>query len=400
MVPESLYVHIPFCRKACSYCNFHFSTSLQRRGELIRSILDELEYRMRASAHEELPLGQSIDTLTERRGSPLQTLYYGGGTPSLLSMEELGSLTNGIRRWFDLEGVREFTLEVNPEDVTPAKVKGWRSMGVNRISLGIQSFDDRNLARMNRAHNAAQGRAALHLLQNEGFESISADLIYGYPDRNLQDFEADLQELLSWRLPHFSSYQLTVEPQTALYHKVNQKKVCLAADDLVLEQMMQLYQVSAVQGYRAYEISNFALPGHEAVHNSRYWSGHAYWGLGPSAHSFDGHQKRSWNIANNNQYQKEIQSGKVPSSEELLTDDQRFNEAVLIGLRLMDGLHWLALERAHGSERVQRLRQQIAKMPEEWFEALNLEDREAPLRLSLAGRALADFIAVELFAEA
>jgi oxygen-independent coproporphyrinogen-3 oxidase len=363
-------------------------------------MLDELEYRMRASAHDELPQGHSIAELSEVKHSPLQTLYFGGGTPSLLSMSELGSLTNGIRRWFDLDGVREFTLEVNPEDVTPAKIKDWRSLGVNRISLGIQSFDDRNLTGMNRAHNAAQGREALHLLQNEGFESISADLIYGYPDRTLQDFEADLQELLSWRLPHFSSYQLTVEPQTALYHQVNQKKVRLAAEDLVLEQMIQLYQVSAAQGYRAYEISNFALPGHEAVHNSRYWSGHAYWGLGPSAHSFDGHRKRSWNIANNIQYQMEIQSGKVPSSEELLTDDQRFNEAVLIGLRLMDGMHWLALEEAHGPQRVQRLRHQIAKMPEEWFEALKLEDREAPLRLSLAGRALADFIAVELFAEA
>ena len=355
---------------------------------------------MRSLSHVVLPQGQSLAALSEANRSPLQTLYFGGGTPSLLSTEELGALTNGIRRWFDLDEVSEFTLEVNPEDVTPAKVKDWRSLGVNRISLGIQSFDDRNLARMNRAHNAAQGREALHMFQNEGFESISADLIYGYPDRTLQDFEADLEELLSWRLPHFSSYQLTVEPQTALYHQVNQKKVRLAAEDLVLEQMMQLYQVSAVQGYRAYEISNFALPGHEAVHNSRYWSGHAYWGLGPSAHSFDGHRKRSWNIANNIQYQMEIQSGKVPSSEELLTDDQRFNEAVLIGLRLMDGLHWLALEEAHGPQRVQRLRQQIAKMPEEWFEVLKLEDREAPLQLSLAGRALADYIAVELFAEA
>ncbi|MFM7587961.1 MAG: radical SAM protein, partial [Bacteroidota bacterium] len=136
MVPESLYVHIPFCRKACSYCNFHFSTSLQRRGELIHSMLDELEYRMRASAHDELPQGHSIAELSETKHSPLQTLYFGGGTPSLLSMAELRSLTKGIRRWFDLDGVREFTLEVNPEDVTPAKIKDWRSLGVNRISLG------------------------------------------------------------------------------------------------------------------------------------------------------------------------------------------------------------------------------------------------------------------------
>ncbi|MFM8978472.1 MAG: radical SAM protein, partial [Bacteroidota bacterium] len=172
VVPESLYVHIPFCRKACSYCNFHFSTSLQRRGELIRSMLDELEYRMLASAHGELTQGHSKAEFSEAKQTPLQTLYYGGGTPSLLSMAELGSLTKGIRRWFDLDGVREFTLEVNPEDVTSAKVKDWRSMGVNRISLGIQSFDDRNLTGMNRSHNAAQGREALNMLQNEGFESI------------------------------------------------------------------------------------------------------------------------------------------------------------------------------------------------------------------------------------
>ncbi len=399
LVPESLYVHIPFCRKACSYCNFHFSISLQSRGQLLRSIINELEYRLQALRSDGNSIKKARNELSKDKRLPLQTLYFGGGTPSLLSLSELGILIKSINEWFDVEGVREFTLEANPEDVTPAMVKGWRSLGVNRISLGIQSFDDRNLTRMNRVHNAAQARKALKLLQDVGFQYISADLIYGYPDQSLQDFEADLQEMLSWSLPHFSSYQLTVEPRTALHYQVNQQKVRMAPEDLVLEQMMHLYQVSSNYGYKAYEISNFALQGQEAVHNSRYWSGHAYWGLGPSAHSYDGHRKRSWNIAHNIRYQAEIQSGKLPSTEEVLTDDQRFNEAVLIGLRLMDGLNWLNLEEVHGLERVQRIRQKISNMQSDWFDGLNLGDRQAPLRLSLVGRALADFIAVELFAE-
>lgn len=399
VVPESLYIHIPFCRKACSYCNFHFSTSLRGRDELLRCVVNELELRIRNSVREGNVAEEFFSGTENGIRLPLQTLYLGGGTPSLLDLDELGYLIGQIGQYFDLREVKEFTLEANPEDVTVSKIRGWRSLGVNRISLGIQSFDDRNLTRMNRAHNADQAREALKLLRGEGLHDLSGDLIYGYPDQTLQDFEADLQEMLSLGLPHFSSYQLTVEPQTALYHQVNRQKVRLAAEELVLEQMMHLYQVSAEGGYRAYEISNFALPGHEAVHNSRYWSGYAYWGLGPSAHSYDGFRRRSWNVAHNARYIKEIQSGMLPATEEVLTDDQRFNEAVLIGLRLMDGLNWQALQDAHGAGRVQSIRSKIASMPQEWFDSLSLGDDQMPLRLSMAGRAVADFIAVELFAD-
>jgi oxygen-independent coproporphyrinogen-3 oxidase len=326
-------------------------------------------------------------------------LYLGGGTPSLLDPDELGHLVVQIGRYFDVSGVKEFTLEANPEDVSPSMVRVWRSMGVNRVSLGIQSFDDRNLSRMNRAHTADQAREALRLLQDGGFHSLSADLIYGFPDRTMEEFGADLQELISWGLPHFSSYQLTVEPRTALYHQVKQNKFRMVSEDIILEQMMHMYQVSADRGYKAYEISNFAIPGHEAVHNSRYWSGYAYWGLGPSAHSYDGIRSRSWNVAHNTRYVAEIQTGMLPATVEVLTDDQRFNEAVLIGLRLMDGLSWQALEDAHGAVRVQSIRHKISLMPQEWFDPLGLVNSRMPLRLSPVGRAVADFIAVELFAD-
>jgi len=399
VVPGSLYVHIPFCRKACSYCNFHFTTSLRQRDVILRAVVEELNLRILALNWEDQGLG-NIRIESKYQGKfPLKTLYMGGGTPSLLTMDELTYVVKGIGNWFDLYGVQEFTLEANPEDVNSTMVKGWRSLGVNRISLGIQSFDDRNLLRMNRAHDAGKAREALRLLQNEGFQSLSADLIYGFPDRTMQDFEDDLHEMLSWGLSHFSSYQLTCEPKTAFYHQVNENKVRMVSEDLVLEQMMHLYNVSASHGYRAYEISNFAFPGHEAVHNSCYWSGYAYWGLGPSAHSYDGFRRRSWNVAHNARYQMEIQSGKLPKTEEVLSDDQKFNEDVLIALRLMDGLNWVALEEKHGSERVQSIHHRIKAMPKEWFEPLNLADRTVPLRLSFAGRAVADFIAVELFAD-
>jgi oxygen-independent coproporphyrinogen-3 oxidase len=399
MVPESLYIHIPFCRKACSYCNFHFSTSLQDSRHILRALIEELALRMNPMSRGIQGLNRTHLNIQSQERFPLRTLYIGGGTPSLLSGEELSYLVDGIGRWFDLGDVEEFTLEANPEDVEPAQVELWRGLGMNRISLGIQSFDDRNLRRMNRAHNASKAREAVTILQNEGFQSLSADLIYGFPEQTLSDFEADLQELLQFGLSHFSAYQLTCEPKTALFHHVQQQKVRMIPEELVLEQMMHLYQVAERHGYRAYEISSFAQPGHEAVHNSRYWSGHAYWGLGPSAHSYDGNRKRSWNISNNTRYQREIQSNKLPVTVEELSDDQIFNEAILVGLRLADGLSWTALEQMYGYTKVQKLRAKVASMPIDWFEDLNLADRVGYLRLSLAGRVIADHITLELFVD-
>ncbi len=381
--PRSVYVHVPFCRKACHYCAFHFSTTRSSQTRVLKAMVRELELRLtdRCSGHR----------------WPLETLYLGGGTPSLLEPEALTYLVNGLLEKFDVTTLQEFTLEANPEDVYPKNLELWKRLGVNRISLGVQSVDDRFLEGMNRAHDSQQSHEAMRLLADDWSGLWTADLIYAYPDQDPENLKKDLDTILSYQPGHFSAYQLTQEPRTVLHTRVQRGDVHMPDDDRALELMQLLYQWAESQGYRAYEISNFARTGCEAVHNSRYWSGQAYLGLGPSAHSFDGEQTRSWNISHNLHYCRGIEAGSPEESVEVLSMVDCLNEFLMIRLRLDEGLPWDELTSRFGADAKDRVRERLLTLSPSWFREEGFLGEEQPLRLSHSGRGLADYIASSLF---
>jgi oxygen-independent coproporphyrinogen-3 oxidase len=328
---------------------------------------------------------------------PLETLYLGGGTPSLLEPEALTYLVNGLLEKFDVSTLQEFTLEANPEDVHPKNLELWKGLGVNRISLGVQSVDDRFLEGMNRAHDSRQSLEAMRLLASDWSGPWTADLIYAYPDQDPESLKKDLDTILSYQPGHFSAYQLTQEPRTVLHTRVQRGDVQMPEDDKALELMHLLYQWAESQGYRAYEISNFARTGCEAIHNSRYWSGQAYLGLGPSAHSFDGEQTRSWNISHNLHYCQGIEAGAPEESVEVLSMADRLNEFLMIRLRLDAGMPWDELTSRFGTDAKDRVRERLFLLSPSWFREEGFLGEAQPLRLSRSGRGLADYIASSLF---
>lgn len=313
-----LYLHIPFCRKACHYCDFHFST-VQRRAAVLLAMAAEL--RMRAP-----------------QATTLETIYFGGGTPSILDPREMEALWATIREHYRWKPTAEITLEANPDDLTEQQLALWKSLGINRLSVGIQSFHHKDLAAMNRAHNAAQALEAIPKIRAAGFQNFSIDLMYGLPNSTTADWEANLQIALDARVPHLSAYALTIEPQTALAHFVKKGLVQPLDDNAYEAHYNSLLQLTGAAGMVPYEISNFCLPGMEAVHNGNYWDGSAYIGIGPGAHSFDG-RSRSWNIANNSQYAKAIlDQQNLPATTEILTETNRYNEYLMTGLRTLKGI--------------------------------------------------------------
>ena len=381
--PRSLYVHVPFCRKACHYCAFHFSTTRSSQARVLQAMVRELALR--------LPDNESSHRW------PLETLYLGGGTPSLLEPEALTYLVNGLLQKWDASTLQEFTLEANPEDVHPPNLELWKRLGISRISLGVQSVNDRFLAAMNRAHDSRQSLEAMRLLSTEWSGPWTADLIYAYPDQDPESLKKDLDTILSYQPGHFSAYQLTQEPRTVLHTKVQRGDVQMPEDDKALELMEQLYLWAAAQGYRAYEISNFARTGCEAVHNSRYWSGQAYLGLGPSAHSYDGEATRSWNISHNLHYVRGIEAGLPDETVEVLSMADRLNEFLMIRLRLDEGMPWDELTKRFGVEAKIRIRARLRLLTPTWFHSDGFWGEDEPLRLRNSGRGLADYIASSLF---
>lgn len=269
---------------------------------------------------------------------PLQSLYWGGGTPSLLTPEQVESLSEAVHRSTGLAPGAEFTLEANPEDIRPETLAAWRRAGVNRLSIGIQSFDARDLGWMNRAHSPEQALASLRLAQEAGFDNLSLDLIFGLPGRSLGDWQATLKTALSLSPAHLSIYALTVEPRTALNHQVKKGLTEVAPEPLYEAQFMLAHKVLADAGFEHYELSNYALPGRRAVHNSSYWQGAPYLGLGPSAHSYDGAARR-WNLRNNARYLEAIAADRnAIEAEEVLSPRDRLNERLMTGLRHMSGV--------------------------------------------------------------
>lgn len=369
-----LYLHIPFCKQACHYCDFHFSTVLHQRGEVIQAMQDELALQR--------------DYL---QGEELQSIYLGGGTPSLLTETELDAIFDTIYKHYKVSAKPEITLEANPDDLDLYRLNVLRESPVNRLSIGIQSFREQDLKLMNRAHTLEEANACLKLAKEVGFEQLTADLIYGMPQMSDADWVANLDTLLAFQLPHFSAYALTVESRTALHHLVKQGKVVAASDADQKRQFDLLMDIAAAHGYEHYEISNFALPQRRAVHNSNYWRGAAYLGIGPSAHSFDG-VSRQWNVANNAKYVKAIKEGEVPFTREVLRLEDQFNERLLTQLRTAEGIDLAALEQDFGQDMLDALQTALQEIDRSWYEL-----HPGQLRLTRAGKHFADRIASDLF---
>ena len=316
-----IYVHIPFCKKRCSYCDFHFSTTFSSyREKLIAAICLELEIRK-----------------TELVDVPVETIYFGGGTPSLLIKEELAAILSAIQTHFEVSVNSEITFEVNPDDASEENLSTWKELGINRLSIGLQSFQETDLAWMNRSHSTQQGETAVRLAQAHGFDNISIDLIYGLPALSNEQWLSHLNRALSLNVQHISSYCLTIEPKTALNDFVAKGKLSRPTEDQQSEQFDLLVQTLRQSGFEHYEISNFAKDQKYAKHNSSYWNFTPYVGVGPSAHSFNGHQRR-WNVANNTKYYKEVGKNEDWFELETLSAAEKWNEYFLTGLRTKWGI--------------------------------------------------------------
>ena len=313
-----IYIHIPFCKKACHYCNFHFSTQTEYIQDFTHALVAEIKLQK--------------NYLT----APIETIYFGGGTPSLLKKAELEMIIEALKANFNLAPHFEFTIEANPDDIIEQLASDWLTLGVNRLSIGIQSFQAASLAWMNRAHSVEQSHAAIKIVQAAGFKDISADLIYGTPYLSDEDLMADIVTLIQYKVNHISCYALTVEEKTALHSMITKKQIEDIDTTKQARQFEIMVEALTAAGFEHYEISNFAMPGARSKHNSNYWNQVPYLGLGPAAHSFNGDQ-RQWNIANNSLYFQSIKNKLVPFELENLSLTQKFNEYMMISLRKSEG---------------------------------------------------------------
>jgi oxygen-independent coproporphyrinogen-3 oxidase len=315
-----IYIHIPFCKKACHYCNFHFSTSFGKKDELIHAIAMEVD----------LQKGYL-------EGQTINTIYFGGGTPSAIPADDIETILKTIRDNFHLSHDAEITLEANPDDIENEILQEWKSIGINRLSIGLQALQDDLLRAWNRNHSADQARNAIRLSQKHGFDNITADLIYGGAGLTDENWRTNVQFLIDSGIPHISCYALTVEPGTALAYQIDKGKIIAPEDEQGNRQYALLQEMLSKAGFQQYEVSNFSMPEMESKHNTSYWSGTHYLGLGPSAHSFNG-KSRQWNIQNNIQYIDALQKMSIPFEIEVLTVPQQFNELVMTGLRTSFGI--------------------------------------------------------------
>ena len=371
---SNLYFHYPFCKQACHYCNFHFSTNSKNKDILWETMKKELELRVK-----EISL-------------PIKSIYLGGGSPSLLSPKSIEDLIQLIKLHFKLEDHLEVTLEVNPDDVTLVYLSGLKKARINRLSLGVQSFIDKDLVLMNRAHNSFQSLKALELI-SKTFANYSLDLIYGIPYSGLTDWEQNLETALGFNPPHISSYALTVEKKTALYHNVKKGEVILLSEEAVEKQYQLMVQKLESLGYINYEFSNFGKPEFFSVNNQNYWQGKPYIGIGPAAHSFDGVNIRKWNVSNNQLYINSIKEGILPFEEEQLTLKDRYNEYLMTGLRTNHGISLLHVQEAFGTSYGMYLEEQAARhLSEQYF----FWDGDH-LKVSARAKFLTDGLASDLF---
>ena len=369
-----IYIHIPFCKQACYYCDFHFSTNLAKKDAMILALERELLLRKKEFNNEQI-----------------ETIYFGGGTPSVLQTNEIEHLVEAVSRNYKVIKTPEITLEANPDDLSVSKINELSDSSINRLSIGVQSFFDQDLKLMNRAHNANEAARCLSEAKKH-FDNISIDLIYGIPGLTNARWEENIEKALSYNLPHISSYALTVEPKTVLKAFIDKGVIPDVDDGIAQEQYYLLLNKLETEGFVNYEISNFGKEGYFSMNNTSYWQGKKYLGIGPSAHSYDGN-KRGWNIRNNSKYIKSINQEILPLEEETLTITDRYNEYVMTGLRTIWGISLMKIQTEFGNSYYEYLLEQSDKYIKE---GLLYTDRDI-LCVTKKGKFLCDGIASDLF---
>jgi len=371
---SGIYIHIPFCKQACFYCDFHFSTSLKKKEDMILSLIKEIELRK-----------------NEVQNTVLETIYFGGGTPSVLSVDEIQLLIDNIYKNHTVVENPEITLEANPDDLSQEKIIELSKSPINRLSIGVQSFFEKDLKLMNRAHNSKEAKECLALAK-QYFDNISVDLIYGIPDCSNQEWVENIHTALSFGIPHISSYALTVEPKTALASFIKKGIIKNVDDEKAQEQFHILISILEKENFVHYETSNFGKKGFLSKNNTAYWLGKPYLGIGPSAHSFNGKQ-RSWNVRSNAKYIKSIQDNVLPIERETLTKTDGYNEYIMTGLRTVWGVSFAKISTNFGEKYLNYLKTQSEKYIQQ--ELLYLEN--GILKTTPKGKFLSDGIASDLF---
>ena len=371
---SGIYIHIPFCKQACHYCDFHFSTSMKKKDEMVLALAKEIELRKGESQYE-----------------IIETIYFGGGTPSVLTIDDIRFLINSVYEHYQVVENPEITLEANPDDLDNEIIIQYANSPINRLSIGVQSFFEDDLQLMNRAHNSAEAKKCLEFA-TQHFDNISIDLIYGMPNMSNEKWLQNIETALSFNIPHISSYALTVEPKTALHKMIKSDSIPTLDDDLAQQHFHILIDKLQENGFVHYELSNFGKPDYFSKNNTAYWLGKKYIGIGPSAHSYNG-ESRSWNIANNSLYLKAIAENKLPSETEILSKTDQYNEYIMTGLRTIWGVSLVRIETEFGTKYLEYLYQQAEK----YISDNLLEIENNVLKTTKKGKFLSDGIASDLF---
>lgn len=369
-----IYIHIPYCKKKCIYCNFYFQISQKNKKELIKSIIKEIELRK-----------------NYLKNLSINTVYFGGGTPSVLEKKEIKKILNQIYTTFNINNDAEITMECNPEDINLSKLKFLKTIGFNRLSIGVQSFNDSDLKLLNRTHNSSQAINCILQAKKIGFKNISIDLIYGLPNQSLKKWELNMVEFFKLDVSHFSAYQLTIEKNTFLNKLLNKGEIQLPKENTVLSQYKLLLKMSKKFGYINYEISNFGKVNYFSEHNISYWRNNYYIGIGPSAHSYNGTERR-WNVSSNSKYINNINDEKIFYKKEILSKNQKYNEYVFTSLRTIYGVDSEYIERKFGKKIKDHFIREIKK-----WEALKLTKINTKYFLNNEGKLHADTISSDLF---
>ncbi len=369
-----IYIHIPFCKQACHYCDFHFSTSMKKKDEMVNAIIDEISMRKNE-------LGNEV----------IQTIYFGGGTPSVLSNDEIQRIIDAVYDNFDVVPNPEITLEANPDDLSRNRILELSKSPINRLSIGIQSFFEEDLKMMNRAHNAQEAAECITEAVKY-FDNISIDLIYGVPGMSNERWLQNVEKALSFGVPHISSYALTVEPKTALHTFIKKGIIAPPNDEVAQQHFLLLVDALEANGFIHYELSNFGKEGYFSQNNTAYWLGKKYLGIGPSAHSYNG-ISRSWNIANNALYLKTIENNELPLEYEELTVIDRYNEYIMTGLRTIWGVSAERIQKEFGALYYNHLIKEMAEFVNNGL----LSFEEGIIKTTRKGKFLADGIASDLF---
>ena len=371
---SGIYIHIPFCKKACHYCNFHFSTNQNSKSAFIEAVCRELILRKSEYASDEI-----------------QSIYFGGGTPTVLDVTELNTILKTVYKNYKVSETAEITLEANPDDLDLEKIKQLSNTKINRLSIGIQSFHESELSAMNRAHDAEDAKKCLELA-TAYFDNITIDLMFGMPTMSIELWRQNLRIAFEFGIKHLSCYSLTVEPKTALEHFIKKGSHPPMDDELAAQHFEVLLEETSAHGLTHYETCSFGHPDYFSKHNTSYWLGKTYMGVGPSAHSFDG-TKRSWNVSNNSKYIKALEVDKLPFESEVLSVENRFNEYIMTGLRTIWGISLGKIEADYGV----KIKDHLLQNSKKFISSNTLVIEDNHLKITTSGKFLSDGIASDLF---